>query len=38
MMVLFALRPPFRNEVKEVLINIRFNIVHRYQECTEHGK
>ena len=25
-------------EVKEVLINISFNIVHRYQECALHGK
>ena len=25
------------NEVKEVLIHIRFNINHRYQESVKHG-
>ena len=42
MITLSALRPckgrvPI-NEVKEVLIHLRFNIVHLYQECAEHGK
>ena len=38
MMAYSALRPPLRvlapiNEVKEVLIHIRFSIVQHYQEC-----
>ena len=42
-LALSALRPPLRvlasiNEVKEVLIHIRFTIGHRYQECALHRK
>ena len=43
MKALSALRPPLRvlapiNEVKEVLIHIRFSIVHPYQKHAKQGK
>ena len=44
MMALSALRPSLKvfkisiKERKEVLNHIRFNIVHRYQECAKRGK